>query len=66
MEERAGVPVKVALFVHVRDALKDLVHVIADCGFWEWLRPIFHAFIHILLHKLENQMQVVILANNFL
>jgi hypothetical protein len=47
-------PVKIALFVHVSDALEDLEHIIPDSGFWERFWSVFHTFIHVFLHKFKN------------
>ena len=55
-----------AVFVHVGKAQHGLVHDRLDFLLGEGLFTVFHKLVDVLLHVLENEVEIVINANDFL
>ena len=55
-----------AMFVHVCQAKHRLEHNALDLLLWELRSAVFHKLINILLHVLEDEVEVIVDANDLL
>ena len=60
------VSVEKTVLVHVGEAQHRLKHDANDLLFWKLLRPVFHKLVNVLLHVLEDEVQVVVDTDDLL
>lgn len=60
------VPMKEAMFVHIRQTKHCLEHNAFDLLLWELLSAVLHQLVDVLLHELKDKVKIVVNTNHFL
>ena len=55
-----------SVLMHIGQTKNGLKHDAFDLILGEWLRPVFHKLINVLLHIFKYEVQVIVYPNHFL